>query len=524
MPRSRPAPTIPTIIEFATDPQLLNLSISLGQETLLRAIYGLPLPTKDHLDLWVQCTGRTTYPGRPFGEVTVIAGARSGKDSRIAAPIVCYEGLYGGHERHLAKGEVGTIPEVAQDLRATAIGFSYVKAYLTRSSLLSGKVAEVLAGEITLTNGLRVFCFPCTLRSLRGWSNPVGVMNEVGFYRLEGQADSDEEIQASIRRGMLSFPMPRLAKISTPYMMSGILYEDHKRAWGRDDPDLLVWQAPTVLMNPTITAGRLERERRLDASRFAREYEGEFVADVEAFLPAAWVEDAVIPGCHELAPRTGVIYQAAVDSSGGGPDAFTMSIMHLEAPGTEQARVVQDVLRSWGRVGAQAPNLAAVVGEIATILRAYGLYQATGDKYAAGWVTQAFGKAGISYIPAPMDKSTAYLESRALFAQGRIEILDDPVLVRQLKNLERRPRAGGRDQVDHPRGSRHHDDHANVTCLAAAILAAEGTGQDLPMPEGKLGRQGFYGPEGPKTLRDIAEPGASEVGRVDWDELRLLGW
>ena len=34
---------LPDIIEFVTDPQLLNLTLSEAQETLLRAIYGLPL-------------------------------------------------------------------------------------------------------------------------------------------------------------------------------------------------------------------------------------------------------------------------------------------------------------------------------------------------------------------------------------------------------------------------------------------------------------------------------------------------
>jgi len=40
-------------------------------------------------------------------------------------------------------------------------------------------------------------------------------------------------------------------------------------------------------------------------------------------------------------------------------------------------------------------------------------------------------------------------------------------LVRELKLLERRPRAGGRTQVDHPTGA--HDDHANALALAAAL-------------------------------------------------------
>jgi hypothetical protein len=75
----------------------------------------------------------------------VLAGARSGKDSRIAAPIVTYEALFGRHEAQLAKGERGTIALVAQDLRASRIAYTYIKDYLTRSALLAGRVAEVLA-------------------------------------------------------------------------------------------------------------------------------------------------------------------------------------------------------------------------------------------------------------------------------------------------------------------------------------------------------------------------------------------
>ena len=125
-------------------------------------------------------------------------------------------------------------------------------------------VQEVLALEIALTNRLTISCFPSTLRSLRGWSIPVGALDELAFFRMEGAADSDAEIQASIRRGMLSFPNPRLIKISTPYMKSGVLFEDFKIAFGQDDPDRLVWRASSTLMNPSLKEGRLDRERRLE--------------------------------------------------------------------------------------------------------------------------------------------------------------------------------------------------------------------------------------------------------------------
>jgi len=72
-------------------------------------------------------------------------------------------------------------------------------------------------------------------------------------------------------------------------------------------PDLLVRRAPSALMNPSLKAERLEREQRLDPSRFAREYEAEFAEDLEA-LPGAWVDAAIVLGRHGLPPRPGVRY------------------------------------------------------------------------------------------------------------------------------------------------------------------------------------------------------------------------
>jgi hypothetical protein len=508
----------PSITEFVTDPQLLGLSLSPAQETCLRVIYGLPLPTADHLELFRACTGRATYPGQPFAEATVIAGARAGKDSRIAAPVVCYESVFGDHTQRVSKGERATVVLVAQDLRATRVAFGYIKQYLTGSPLLAGQVAEVLASEITLTNGITVACFPSTVKSLRGWSIPVGVMDELAFFRLEGQADSDVEIQQSIRRGMVSFPTTRLVKISTPYMKSGVLFDDFKRGFGQDDPDLLVWRASSLLMNPSLRAERLERERRLDPLRFAREYEAEFAEDLEAFLPGAWVDQAVVPGRHELPPREGVRYVAAVDPSGGGADAFTLALCHAEGRGAE-ARVVQDVMRGWQAKRDSVTDLEGVVREIAMIVKSYNVFTVSGDRYAGQWVREAFRRAGLAYEeatlrkegePVTLDKSTAYLECEPLFAQGRIEPLDHPQLLRELKLLERRPRAGGKTLVDHPHGG--HDDHANALALAAAKCR-----QGRIAPVAGAVDALAAGPGGPRIPAHIAQIGEPDrTAGVGW--------
>jgi hypothetical protein len=467
----------PDIIEFTTDAQLLGLSLSPAQETLLRGIYGLPLTTEQH-ELWTLCTGRETYTGKPYGEVTVLAGARSGKDSRIAAPVLLYEALFGGHVERLGRGEAAMIPCIAQDARAAKISFQYVRDYLTGSPDLAEAVDEVLTTEVRLTNRVTLATFACTLRGLRGWSIPAAVLDELGFFRLEGQADSDVEIQTSVRRGMLNFPSPRLVKISTPYLKAGVLYEDWRAAFGKDDPDRLVWVAPSVLMNPSLTDARLERERRLDPERFAREYEATWQDGLAAFLAGPWVEAAVVQGRHELPAVEGITYAAAVDASGGsGRDAFTLAVCHAEGTGAER-RVVQDAMKSWKGDRSGSVDLEGIVKEAAEILKRYRVRRVAGDRYSAQWVRQAFGRHGITYRDPEIrgtyvDRSRAYLEVEQFFAQGRIELLDHPVMVRELRALEKRLKPGGRAVVDHPQAGA--DDHSNSLALAA-VMAGQRSG------------------------------------------------
>jgi hypothetical protein len=326
-PPRKPRSPAPDIVEFVTDPSLLGLSLSPAQRALLKSVYGRPLDAEE-LELFRVCTGRRNYEAVPFSEVTVLAGARAGKDSRIAAPIALYEALFGGHDRQVARGERAIIPIVAQDQRAAGIAFGYIRDYLTGSALLASRVKQIKKAEILLTNRITIACFPCTMKSLRGWSIPVAVLDELAFFRLEGHADSDVEVQASIRRGMIAFQTgTKLIKISTPYMKDGVVYEDSK-LFGQDDRDRIIWKAPTILMNPTIGTVRLDQERRLDPVRFAREYEAEFAEDVTTFLTSAWIDAAIIGGRHEVEPRGDIKYVAGVDPSGGGPDAFTLAIVH----------------------------------------------------------------------------------------------------------------------------------------------------------------------------------------------------
>ena len=59
-----------------------------------------------------------------------------------------------------------------------------------------------------------------------------------------------------------------------------------------------------------------------------------------------------------------------------------------------------------------------------------------------------------------------------LFTRGLIELPDHPILLRELRLLERMPTRSGKDQVTHPRGV--NDDYANAVAGAMRLLSRYG--------------------------------------------------
>ena len=58
----------------------------------------------------------------------------------------------------------------------------------------------------------------------------------------------------AIRPAMATIPGSLLLVISSPYARSEILFEHYRDYCAKDDPDILVWQSSTRMMNPTIDA------------------------------------------------------------------------------------------------------------------------------------------------------------------------------------------------------------------------------------------------------------------------------
>ncbi len=288
---------------------------------------------------------------------------------------------------------------------------------------------------------------------------------------------------------MATIPGALLLGLSSPYARRGTLWEAYSKHFGREG-SILVWQAPTEAMNPTVPPGVIARAYEADPASAAAEYGAQFRSDVEAFLPKEAVENCTPPGVTERPPVPGLEYVAFVDPSGGSQDAMTIAVAHQEG-----GKAVLDCIRE--RRPPFSPD--AVTAEFAAVLKSYGLHEVRGDRYGGQWPAEKFQEHGIYYRPSEKTKNEIYLEFLPVVSAKRAELLDNERLINQLCTLERRTNRGGRDSVDHP--PRGHDDLANVA--AGALVAANCITTPADADDFLFGRLG--GEEKAEEWRDWVE-------------------
>jgi hypothetical protein len=221
-------------------------------------------------------------------------------------------------------------------------------------------------------------------------------------------------------------------------------------------------------MNPTLPADYLERMEQDDPEAYRSEVLGEFRAGLSTLLDPEAIGACVATDRLELPPVEGIQYQAFVDPSGGRRDAFTCGIAHKD-----DELCVVDVVRAWS-----APfNPSSVIAECAELLASYRIARVEGDRYGGEFPREQFRSHGINYEIAKKNRSELYLALVAFVNGARVEIPDDPALLRELRGLERRRGPSGRDRVDHVPNA--HDDRANALAGVANLILARRRGVSI---------------------------------------------
>jgi hypothetical protein len=354
----------------------------------LAAIFGLPLHGSD-LATYRRCTGRQAPPRDRASEAWLICGRRAGK-SFVMALCAVYLAAFKDWSPCLGPGEVATVMLIARDRRQARVLLRFVNGLFASTPMLAAMVVGSTIEGVELSNRTVVEVHTASFGAVRGYTVVTALCDEIAFWPTdEGSANPDGEVLNAIRPAMATIPGSMLLCASTPYSRRGELGQAHQRHFGREGDPVLVWRAPTGVMNPTVPPRLIAEAIERDPAWAAAEYGSEFRSDLEAFVDRAVVERLVDLGVVERLPVAGLSYRAFTDPSGGsGGDSFTLAIGHREGD-----QVVIDAIRE--RRPPYSPS--EVVVEFSALLRSYGLGSVQGDRYAGSWPSEAFGKNRISY-------------------------------------------------------------------------------------------------------------------------------
>jgi hypothetical protein len=401
-------------------------------------------------DGWRAILGRLTPAVREFWAAVGRGAGKSRIVGLIAAAFAC-------REYHLAAGEHVYVGIFAPDRKQAGITFRYIVGLMQSVPELAALIVRETKDSLELSNGVIVEVLSATTAAPRGRSYALAILEEAAFLPSDQSANPDTELLRAVRPALARVPGSLLCVVSSPYARRGILWDAWRKYHDQPDGDVVFVQAATADLNPAFDTREIARAYEEDPSAAAAEYGGQFRTDVETFIDPDAIAACVIPGRHEWSYRgSSTRYAAFLDAaSGSGGDSMTLAIAH-EDPRTSGSVVVLDLVRE-----VRPPfSPKDVCASFAAELQCYGLYTATADRWGGEFVREAMSAHGITVYQSARSKSELYGELLPMINSRQVELVDAPVLIKQLLTLERRTARGGRDSIDHAPGA--HDDVANV--------------------------------------------------------------
>lgn len=368
-----------------------------GWRAFLAGLFRLPLGVSQ-MEIWRRHTGRDV-PSERFDEAWIVAGRRSGK-SRISAFIATFLACFVDWRRYLSAGETATVMLLAADRKQASVLMNYILGFLHGIPILHKLVKSETQDTVRLTNGVEIEIHTSSFRSVRGYSIPVVLCDEVAFWMDADSKNPAKEILQALRPAMAQFPNSLLLAFSSPYAKKGLLWETHRDHYAKNESPILVWQGASRDMNPSISALTVLRAKSRDAAAAKSEYLALFRDDLETMFSREILESCVIPRRTELPYKPGMQYKAFCDPSGGSSDSFTLAIAHEEG-----GKAVLDLFRE-----VTAPfSPAEVIAELVPELQRFHIHEITGDAYGGEFPREHFRKCGINYKVSEQTRSELYL-------------------------------------------------------------------------------------------------------------------
>jgi len=565
------------ILEFVTAPWGLALgcgevpSLYPAQRFILKTYYGLELENGDNRDIIIKdkfCEqemyrfneyeymqylyneGRINkIIDKPFPKVVMCVGRRSGKTT-ITACIIGYE-AYRLLNKFCPQEYYGIMPEdeitftcVATNRETAGILFGKVAGHLERSEFFRKFRTKPTSQRISLYTqrdldrygrhgrpSVAVRVAACSAKGLRGQGNMIAALDEMAFFFMdeatgqkkagpEGDHD-DKAVFKAVTPSIAKFKNPSTGEpegkvicISSPGPKSGMFFSEFERGFEGDNDDLLVIQAPTWEIDPSMSSQFLRQEYKRNSITFKSEYGAQFSDRL-----FGWIEDpqvvrqCVVPELkykqssmlrvpHFLGIDIGMkndgtalaVCHWVKEMVGGAPvdrlEVDAVDAHYLDNRGVGEGESLEPILDAAespeARIKLPFFDLQEIADWIVEFTKRFLIVKGLADQYMGFPLIPLLIKKGVKQVELRQFHETlnsyVYQNLLTLFVGGELRLPEgdgiafngklekDSDLVRELLSLQAESRSKYILRVDHPDREGMHNDMSDA--LARACLLA----------------------------------------------------
>lgn len=428
-----------------------------------------------------------------INKINLICGRRSGK-TLLSAVISIYCAISNNWKPFLKKTPFATVlimshsrefsDEVLEIIR-TLIETSHILSALINkdkknsSSTMNLKVPWIVDGNQIQYSRVQIKVAAASSKTTRGVAACAILCDEIAFWNLdESMKETDAKIMKAVRPAMKQFrEFGMLIKLSSPGIKQGILYNEYKKdREGELPPTYAVFKAPSWVMTPedVVPSEEFVEEFNLDAESFDQEYRGNFADSLSFFITPEYIDMAVMKKISFMSPEGDATkYTAAIDAAYKG-DRFTFSVTAYV-----NGKLKQYMSKAWEGTKQKPVSSYEVAEFIKNVCKQFNIDEVAADQYSFQPLKEIFGTYGVNlkeYVFTPAFKKKIYWNLKKLVHSQQIDLLDNEIQTRELKELIVEQGQSGNIKIGHPAGGT--DDFADSLAVAA-YLATQEVGQGV---------------------------------------------
>lgn len=420
--------------------------------------------------------------------IDLVVGRRGGKTT-LSAMLAIYCAISTNWKTFLQKTPFATVLILSHSREFSDEVLELIRTLITESPILSRLINTkkknttstmnlvvpwVLEDGTIERSRVQIKVGAASSKTTRGIAACAVLCDEIAFWNLdENLKETDEKIMKAVRPATKQFGRhAMIIKLSSPGIKQGVLYGEYQKWVDEKLPkNYVVFKAPSWVWNTILPKEEFTIEWELDQDGFDTEYRANFVDSLSNFILPEMVDLAVINGAKFQAPQTenpNIKYYAAIDAA-YKKDRFTFSVV-----GHTGNRITQFVSKGWEGSKKQPVRAKEVAEYIRKICKEYDIPWVAADQFSFQPLKEIFEDFGVTlkeYTFNPNFKKKIYFNLKKLIHSQQIDLLDNNIQTKEIKELIVEQSNAGTIKIGHPAGGT--DDFADSLAISSFLAVEE---------------------------------------------------